>query len=88
MTALEQFVAEMNSGRPVVDNASDRLYYVGELEGDTCGSCGDPIPRDVDLCAACTVCPTCRGAGGWQQPSGLIVECPNGCMTDPERGAA
>lgn len=31
-------------------------------------------------------CPSCHGAGGWQQPDGLIVECPRGCMT--EAGAA
>lgn len=31
-------------------------------------------------------CPSCRGNGGWQQPSGLIVECPRGCMTG-ERAA-
>lgn len=33
-------------------------------------------------------CFTCHGAGGWQQPSGLIVECPRGCMTDDGRDAA
>ncbi len=26
-------------------------------------------------------CPSCRGAGGWQQYDGLIIECPRGCMT-------
>lgn len=26
------------------------------------------------------VCSVCHGQGGWQQPSGLIVECPRGCM--------
>ncbi|SNR32729.1 DUF6197 family protein [Blastococcus mobilis] len=32
----------------------------------------------ADRLAPCT---SCHGQGGWQQPDGLIVECPRGCMT-------
>jgi hypothetical protein len=71
---------------PIVDNASDRLYAIGELEydGPTCatGDCRAPVDDDGQLCDDCTCpCGCCRGAGGWQQHDGLIVECPRGCMT-------
>ena len=52
MTPHEQFVAAMNSGAPIVDNASPRLFHLGEIEGDLC-ACGERIPGDVDVCADC-----------------------------------
>lgn len=30
-------------------------------------------------------CPTCRGAGGWQQHDGAIEECPRSCMTGADQ---
>lgn len=64
---------------PIVDNASTRLYYVGELEPDRreCDACGDrfqDVGDDQRLCDACQaiepddephyyVCPTCGGNG-------------------------
>jgi hypothetical protein len=53
---------------PIVDNASARLYAIGELEGDRC-PCGTAIPGDVDGCDECAgephtyPCPTCGGNG-------------------------
>lgn len=66
---------------PIVDMVGDSRM---EYDGPRCESCRDPIDDDGELrdcCDDCRPCPTCRGAGGWQQPDGLIIECPRGCMT-------
>lgn len=136
MSAPDPVFDALVSAGPLVDNASDRLYAIGELEydGPRCGRCGDtPVVDEDTPCTdclteigddqwACPRCPAhwyrtnqthdawaarlpvvqaahlarhdreeqrctvCHGAGGWQQHDGLIVECPNGCMTG-ERAA-
>jgi hypothetical protein len=60
---------------------------------DECGDLFEPADGETQrVCDDCDAtepddephdrCPTCRGAGGWQQQhDGLIVERPRGCMT-------
>lgn len=78
---LEEMNRQARAGIANVDNVGDpdALGAYG-LEWDRC-ACGRNIPGDVEQCDECAPCPTCRGAGGWQQHDGLIVECPRGCMT-------
>jgi hypothetical protein len=75
-----RFEAAVMAG-PNLDNVTDPdVIGAYGLEWDRC-ACGRNIPGDVEQCDECAPCPTCRGAGGWQQHDGLIVECPRGCMT-------
>jgi hypothetical protein len=63
---------------PIVDMIGDgRMEY----DGPRCQRCGDPADDDDRLCDDCQPCLSCRGAGGFQQYDGLIIECPRGCIT-------
>lgn len=62
------------------DECGDQPHEFQPLHGDGLWpnwcACGR-----IRAAALHTSCPTCRGAGGWQQHDGLIIECPRGCMT-------
>lgn len=67
-------------------NVTGDLDTAGSCYGidgpDVChDDCGLAVDHTEDECGDLP-CPTCRGAGGWQQHDGLIVECPRGCMTE------
>jgi hypothetical protein len=64
---------------------SDFGLFGLDADTDDC-RCGKPMPYGAEMCddcaAAATACPTCFGAGGWQQYDGLTIECPRGCWTE------